>query len=91
MNYTTPNTLTREECRRRLAANMPRILEERQTNVGRLAEAAGVCRRVLHRAILGQTDPAVSLLASVARTLNVPMEEMLRPLPPAKKKTRKPS
>lgn len=86
----SPPPLSREECRRRLAANLPRIMSEKQTSVGPLAEAAGVCRRVLHRAVLGETDPAVSLVARVAMTLGVDiLRDMLRPVPQPKKKTKR--
>lgn len=86
MKPKAPKTaVSRPECRRRMAANLTRILAERQTSARALAREAGVCYRALQRAAIGESEPAGSLLISVAQCLGVTIEELLKPVKPSKK------
>lgn len=65
-----------------LAANLRRLREARGLTQQELSEASGVPRPTLAHLESGSANPTLSVLARVAATLSVPMEELVA-APPA--------
>lgn len=85
-----PPVLSRAECRSRLARNLTRILSERGLTAVDAASKAGVCYRVVQRAARGESDPSLSIMFSLAKTVGVKLEKFLDggDEPPRKRKKR---
>jgi transcriptional regulator with XRE-family HTH domain len=70
---------THEELTRIVADNARRLRVERRLTLGQLAARSGVSKATLSKLELGETNPTLETLATLARALSVGVAELLEP------------
>jgi transcriptional regulator with XRE-family HTH domain len=63
-----------------LGRNLRRACKARGVDAARLAELTGRGRRSVERMLAGDSDPNLSFLDRVARSIDVPLTQLLRGL-----------
>jgi transcriptional regulator with XRE-family HTH domain len=70
----------RAETRRVFGRNLRRACVARQVDAAKLAELTGRSRRSVVRMLAGESNPTLSFLDQVARSIDVPLAELVRDL-----------
>lgn len=63
-----------------LGRNLRRACKARGIDAAKLAELTGRGRRSVERMLAGESDPSLSFLDRVARSIDMPLTELLRGL-----------
>jgi hypothetical protein len=79
-----PKKSSREELCQRLAHNLRRIVGE-QEDMAALGRRTGLCYRILLRVAKAEVNPTTLFTLNLSETLGVSVDELLAPIPPAKK------
>ena len=68
--------LTKEEAN--VAANLRKLLSDRNLSVNHVAQLADVPQPTLHRVIAGERSPRIGIVAKIARALGVSVDSLLK-------------
>jgi DNA-binding phage protein len=72
---------TFEDDRRRVAANVTRLIEAHRLSFGEASRATGISKTGLYKIADGTSDPCLSSLSKIANTFGVSIASLLTEVP----------
>jgi transcriptional regulator with XRE-family HTH domain len=73
-----PGSRRRAKPSRILGRNLRRACVARGIDAARLAQLTGRSRRSIERMLAGESDPTLAVLVEIARSIDVPLTDLLR-------------